>query len=78
MTFKELMQECGKYGKMPEVVGMHPNTGELTVGQVTAIKWSKEYKGIAVHWGGMRYDLWYYAEHGHDGRKKYMKQLGFN
>lgn len=44
-------------------------------GQVTVIKNSEGFRGIAVRFEGLNYDTWFYEEDGKDKRKNYMANL---
>ncbi len=83
MTFEELLQHAGATGALPKVsIDVKLSYASSKKGVVTNIKdetsiknHTYAYKGCAVRFEGMAYDVWFYAEEGTDKRKHYMSQL---
>lgn len=68
MTFEELLKLCAG-GEMPMVMFQKKEC------QVLTIKKGDGYYGCGVDIPGVPYVVWFNAEPGTDGRKKYMSEL---
>jgi hypothetical protein len=77
MNFEQLLQACTN--GLPEVKIEKPVSGATSAtGKVIVLKDNGRFKGCAVLFPGLPYDLWFNDEpEGTDKRKHYMHELSF-
>lgn len=70
MTFEELLIACGR-GELPEVI----DAKDGNIGAISVIKNDHSFKGVAVRYGKIPYNIRYYANDQGDKRKRHMGDL---
>ena len=78
MTISDILKACSS-GKMPRVKTSRKVNGAISdIGIVVIIKCgttASDYRGVGVHFSGLKYDTWFAELEEKDHRRHYMSEL---